>query len=170
MQFNVSQLLRDPVGATRAYEVRCGDSEREDEAFARGDVELLHVQGGILVRARMDVPAEDECARCLTRFGARTGVEFEEMYYQTHDVHTGANLRPDLEPGAFTIDERHTIDLGEAIRQYQVLAAPIQPLCSEQCKGFCPTCGADLREAACSCKEVATDPRWAQLASLDLSN
>jgi uncharacterized protein len=170
MQFNVSQLLRDPVGATRSYEVRCGDSERESEAWVRGDVELLHVQGGVLVRADMDVPGELECARCLTVYCARAAVEFEELFYQTHDVFTGARLHPDLEPGAFTIDERHVIDLGEAIRQYQLLAAPIQPLCNDACEGFCSNCGADLREARCTCSETAVDPRWARLASLRLDN
>jgi uncharacterized protein len=170
MQFNVSQLLREPVGASRLYEVRCGDSERDDEAYVRGEVELLHVQGGVLVRAELDVPAEDECARCLTSFGARSSVEFEEVFHQTHDAFTGANLHPQLEPGAFTIDERHIVDLREAIRQYQVLAAPIQPLCTEECRGFCPACGADLREADCSCRETATDPRWASLAGLKLND
>ena len=168
MQFNVSQLLREPVGATRSYEVRCGDSERPEEAWVRGDVELVHVQGGVLVRARLETTGDDECARCLVRFGARTEVEFEEVYQQTHDAFSGANLHPVVEAGAFTIDDRHLIDLGEAVRQYQVLARPIQPLCSQDCRGYCPTCGADLRETTCTCIQTGIDPRWAQLAGLRL--
>ena len=38
-------------------------------------------------------------------------------------------------------------------------------LCSEDCKGLCPTCGKDLNEGPCGCgKEV--DPRLAVLAKL----
>ena len=38
-------------------------------------------------------------------------------------------------------------------------------LCSEDCKGLCPRCGADLNLGPCSCKKE-TDPRLAVLAKL----
>lgn len=44
------------------------------------------------------------------------------------------------------------IDVGEEIRQAVVLALPIKPLCQENCKGFCPSCGTNLNIKACDCK------------------
>ena len=38
-------------------------------------------------------------------------------------------------------------------------------LCSEDCKGLCPRCGADLNLGPCSCKKEV-DPRLAVLAKL----
>lgn len=44
------------------------------------------------------------------------------------------------------------IDVGEEIRQAMVLALPLKPLCKENCKGFCPSCGTNLNVNACGCK------------------
>ena len=38
-------------------------------------------------------------------------------------------------------------------------------LCSPDCKGLCPGCGANLNHEACRCKK-AVDPRLAKLAQL----
>ncbi len=40
-----------------------------------------------------------------------------------------------------------------------------KPLCKEDCKGLCPTCGKDLNEGPCGCKKEL-DPRLAVLAKL----
>lgn len=41
------------------------------------------------------------------------------------------------------------IDLRPVVRELLVLAIPMAPVCSESCKGLCPTCGADLNHASC---------------------
>ncbi len=46
------------------------------------------------------------------------------------------------------------------------LNIPMKPLCRPDCKGLCPTCGADRNETACSCEEPTADSRWAALAAL----
>jgi len=38
-------------------------------------------------------------------------------------------------------------------------------LCAEDCKGLCPTCGANLNETDCDCK-APVDARWASLKDL----
>ncbi|MFL6289962.1 MAG: YceD family protein, partial [Thermoanaerobaculia bacterium] len=35
-----------------------------------------------------------------------------------------------------------------------------------ECKGICPTCGADLNAGDCACQEETVEPRWAGLAAL----
>ena len=46
-----------------------------------------------------------------------------------------------------------------------IFAMDTKHLCSEDCKGRCPLCGADLNEGPCQCKPAA-DPRFAVLAQL----
>ena len=46
-----------------------------------------------------------------------------------------------------------------------VLAMDTKNLCSDDCKGLCPKCGADLNQGPCSCRPE-TDPRWAALSQL----
>jgi uncharacterized protein len=44
------------------------------------------------------------------------------------------------------------IDLGEEIRQEIIMANPARVLCSKDCKGICPKCGANLNIEQCKCK------------------
>ncbi len=43
------------------------------------------------------------------------------------------------------------IDLGEEIRQEIILSNPPKVLCSKDCKGICPRCGANLNIEQCKC-------------------
>ncbi|MBE6995479.1 MAG: DUF177 domain-containing protein [Ruminococcaceae bacterium] len=57
------------------------------------------------------------------------------------------------------------VDLGDLARTIFILGMDTKTLCSEDCKGLCPRCGADLNLGPCSCKKE-TDPRLAVLAKL----
>jgi uncharacterized protein len=58
------------------------------------------------------------------------------------------------------------IDLTEEAREAIILAFPGYPVCREDCKGLCMTCGADLNKAACKCRGTGQDNRWAALDTL----
>ena len=51
------------------------------------------------------------------------------------------------------------IDLSEVVRQHLVLALPFAPRCREDCRGLCPSCGADLNIGPCACPKAEADPR-----------
>lgn len=57
------------------------------------------------------------------------------------------------------------VDAGELARTVFILGMDSKTLCSEDCKGLCPRCGANLNLGPCSCKKEP-DPRLAALASL----
>ena len=57
------------------------------------------------------------------------------------------------------------VDVGELAREAFILDMYTKTLCSEDCKGLCPRCGADLNLGPCSCKKEV-DPRLAVLAKL----
>jgi len=50
-----------------------------------------------------------------------------------------------------------------------LLALPESPVCSEDCKGLCPTCGINRNQGACTCAREEGDPRLAVLRNLKLS-
>ena len=56
-------------------------------------------------------------------------------------------------------------DVGDLARTAFILGMDTKTLCSEDCKGLCPRCGADLNLGPCSCKKEV-DPRLAALAKL----
>jgi uncharacterized protein len=47
------------------------------------------------------------------------------------------------------------------IAEQVMLALPTRPLCSENCRGLCGKCGANLNGDACNCADVDSDPRMA---------
>lgn len=61
--------------------------------------------------------------------------------------------------------EGSQVDLDEVAGTAFVLAMDTKNLCSEDCKGLCAKCGANLNDGPCGCKPEV-DPRLAALAQL----
>jgi uncharacterized protein len=169
MDMNVSQLLRDPIGSTRDFKIdELIDITSDGKSHKiRGECHLLRTQRSILVKCVLDTEVELSCNRCLGKFLQPLKIKFEEEFFPTLDALSGAPLPEPEESSAFTIDEHHTLDLTEAVRQYALLAIPIKAICKQDCAGLCPTCGKNLNEGPCNCPKQNTDPRWSKLAELD---
>jgi uncharacterized protein len=168
MDMNVSQLLRDPIGSTRDYQIdELIDINGDGKSHKiKGKCNLLHLQRSVLVKCALNTEVELTCGRCLGKFRQPLKIRFEEEFLPTIDILSGTPLPPSEESGAFTIDEHHILDLTEAVRQYSLMAIPIKALCKKDCSGLCPTCGKNLNEGKCDCPKDDTDPRWTKLAEL----
>jgi uncharacterized protein len=168
MQINVSQLLQEPIGSTREYEINEAAEIISDgkEYNVQGKCHLLRTQRSILVKCALKTEVELTCSRCLGRFRHPLKIKYEEEYIPTVDIHSGAPLPSLEEVSAFTIDEFHTIDLTEAVHQYSLLAMPMKALCDEDCAGLCQKCGQNLNQGKCDCPAEDIDPRWSELTKL----
>lgn len=168
MDMNVSQLLRDPIGSTREFQIDeaidiAGDGKSHKII---GECNMLRTNRSILVKCELNTKVELTCCRCLSKFRHPLKIKFEEEFFPTIDILNGTPLSQPEETGGFTIDEQHTLDLTEAVRQYILMNIPMKALCKEDCAGLCPTCGKNLNEGKCSCPEDDIDPRWSKLAKL----
>lgn len=96
------------------------------------------------------------CDRCAKEFSQDKEISFrcllaEEVQKEENDE--------------IVLLENGEVDVGELARTAFVLEMDTKTLCSEDCKGLCPRCGANLNLGPCSCqKEI--DPRLAGLAKL----
>ena len=167
MQINVSQLLKAPIGSTRNYEIR-GSIDTDGDSMVQGEVRLLRTDRSILVKGTLHTEVKITCSRCLSLASCLLTLNVEEEYFPVADVVSGASLPAPEEPGGFTIDEHHILDLTEAVRQHVLLATPMKPLCREDCAGLCPNCGHNLNQGPCDCLPQETDPRWSELHKLTL--
>lgn len=168
IQFNVSGLLKEPIGATREYEVDSRvpfDGEPPRECYVAGPASFLRTNEGVLVRARLEGSQSESCSRCLTGLDMHLRLDIEEEFIASSGSGAGARKSGPPEPDALRIDERHTLDLSEIVRQHWTTAFPMQPLCRSGCRGLCPRCGQDMNERACSCPQEE-DTRWAALQQL----
>ena len=169
MLYNVAQLLKEGVGATRRYQVS-DPVEYPAEGWAKvtpqGTVSLLRTPQGLLVQAKLELSIPEQCGRCLEPFSQALVADIEEEFLPVADVNTGVPLEVPRDEDVFTMDDRHMLDLTEALRQAIILARPMQPLCRPACAGLCPNCGRDLNQGACDCAQAPGDPRWAGLNDL----
>ena len=138
MQINVSKLLKEPIGSEQDYQVSgtINIIENDKGSTVQGDVRLIRTNRSILVRCKLNTTIEVACARCLRIFNCPLVLNFEEEYFPTSDIVSGAVLPPPDEAGCFTINEHQVIDLTEAVRQYALMAVPMKPLCREDCAGL----------------------------------
>ena len=168
MQINVSQLLREPIGSTRDYQVNeVADIYGDGKDYPlQGEVSLLRTQRSILVKCVLNTEVELTCSRCLNRFRHPLVLNFEEEYLPTVDVLSGVPLPLPEGASAFNIDEHHILDLTEAIRQYALLSIPMKPVCHQDCSGLCQNCGHNLNQGQCDCQAQNADPRWSELKKL----
>jgi len=168
MRINVSQQLKSSIGSIRNYEVSEVVSIAGGDSMVEGKVTLVRTDRGILTEATLHTEVEVTCSRCLSLFDYPLTLSIEEEYFPITDVVSGISLSLPEEPGCFTIDEHHVLDLTEAIRQYALLAIPMKPLCRQDCAGLCPTCGHNLNQGSCDCLPQEADPRRSKLNKLAL--
>jgi len=128
------------------------------------DLRLEAVMEGVLVTGTARATLTGECARCLEPLTEEIEVSLQELYvYEDHAV---------TEPGSGDEDdevsmlEGDLVDLEPLLRDAVVLALPFQPLCTDDCPGLCPECGARLADDPDHAHEAAIDPRWAALTEI----
>jgi uncharacterized protein len=175
LRINIAQLLKQPNGAPRSYDVVADiqglDADIAPRSPLQGTVELLRTDQGVLVMAQFQVEVALICAHCLEPFTWPVSFEFQEDFRPLVDIFSGARLPTVLgEDQATLIDEHHVLDLSEVVRQEIILATPPSPLCRAGCAGICPHCGQNLNEDTCDCRESHIDPRWEALRGLQVSD
>ena len=58
------------------------------------------------------------------------------------------------------------VDIDDIVANNFLMNVEGKYLCSEDCKGLCQHCGADLNEGDCGCSQENIDPRWAALVDI----
>jgi uncharacterized protein len=102
-----------------------------------------------------------ECNRCLGDTSAHVLDETHVIFAEpgSEDVQD--------DPDVYLLDERSDqLDLRPVIREQWLLNVPAYALCREDCKGLCPTCGAELNLGQCQCKPASADSSWDALRKL----
>ncbi|MFC1950618.1 DUF177 domain-containing protein [Chloroflexota bacterium] len=170
MQINVSQQLKASIGSVQDYEVSGIANISGGESVVHGEVRLMRINRGILVKGELQTEVAVTCSRCLSLFSYPLTLNIEEEYFPSTDVISGTSLSLPEEPGCFIIDEHHILDLTEAIRQYALLTISMKPLCREDCTGLCPKCGHNLNQGSCDCLPREVGSHWSELSKLTLAS
>lgn len=124
----------------------------------------VHVKGTALVQARkleLDVNVRTvlqlSCTRCLDEFTRDIDLDIRETWAKEI-------AEDDLD--TLPLSEEDTVDLADLLTKDIISSLPMQAICSENCKGLCQECGANLNREACDCDKEQVDERFAALKDL----
>jgi uncharacterized protein len=126
------------------------------------DGEAYRVSGRVATRLQL------ECGRCLEAFEIPIDSPFELRYVPQPSGGGAEDAEREVDEDDLTTAyyQEDAIDLGELMHEQFVLALPMKPLCSDDCRGLCPHCGTNLNMGRCDCKPEWTDPRLAALEGM----
>lgn len=162
MQFSVKSILNTP-GKSLPFQFQM-DLSRVEFSGRFPVQEPVLVEGTIQNTAGMlelsllaRTMLECVCDRCAKEFRREKEVSFDCLLAPEKQDEENEEIVL-LEGGEF-------VDVEDLARTAFILEMDTKILCSEDCKGLCPRCGADLNLGPCSCKKEV-DPRLAVLAKL----
>ncbi len=124
----------------------------------------------VRLRGQLKAAVEVACDRCLQAVTVPVEADFDVAYLPADTQPASEATGLQAEELSFSVYEGEAIDTDELAREQILLALPVRQLCREECRGLCPTCGADLNAQTCSCRTEETDPRWDALKSFKNNN
>jgi uncharacterized protein len=120
----------------------------------------------IVVSGHIEGKLSVDCDRCLKELDLPLNTDFTIEYVSGSDYESSQAAELTEDEMAVSVFDGVGIDLDEIVKEQILLAVPTRLLCSVECKGICPVCGADKNTVNCSCESPTTDPRWDALRSL----
>jgi len=134
---------------------------------AQGKAELaVEALGEIRVKGHLKADIETECDRCLELSRFPLDSDFELYYRPAADGYGEEERILDEEEAEMGFYDSDGLDLKDVLREYVLLALPMQRLCKEDCAGICPVCGQNRNKLTCQCQSASVDNRWAALKNL----
>ncbi len=124
-------------------------------------LDLQQAGPDVVVRGEASGRVRASCRRCLAAVRVAVETEISALYRAGVD-----SVEAEAEEVYPLPARAQVVDLGPAIREQVVLAAPSYVVCREECRGLCPRCGTDLNEGTCECEVADAEERWAPLRKL----
>lgn len=123
------------------------------------DLRLESVVEGVFVSGTVTASAVGECVRCLTPVTDGVEAPVQELF-----AYPESTTEETTEEDEVRRLEGDALDLEPTVRDAVVLALPLAPLCRDDCRGLCATCGERWDELPPDHTHETIDPRWAALA------
>ncbi len=138
-------------GTTEQVELEGGVSMRD----LTWSVFALASSGDVFLEVKGQALWQGTCSRCLAPLDRPLTVESQFLGSKDAELvgrgsHTLGTQDLDV---VFLPEDR--LDEAELVREQFELQAPMHPLCAEDCKGLCPTCGKNWNKGPCHCRPEA---------------
>jgi uncharacterized protein len=159
MKLDVRELV-EPSGRFAGEEAVTVDDPVAGEIAVPCRVEVEYRNHGIVyLSGTVAATLLTQCHRCLDPVRRDLTGDFELMVRRGDDVSEEGDDVVTLGP------HEYEVDLGPYVHEAIALSAPMVIVCREDCRGLCPSCGANRNRETCTCRPNA-DSRWDALRKL----
>ncbi len=163
MRYNVSSLLKAPIGARLTLLVDIAHQQMGSDLAVesiQGKILVTRTDRRLLAQGQLKVVLEAECVRCLDKIPHLSfEIDFEESFL-LHLINESKRTT------VYGVTDDGFLNLNHPLREQILVSMPIRPLCRPDCKGLCSQCGQNLNLGPCECAENDIDPRLAALKAL----
>ena len=146
-----------------------GVLRRDDELSLPGliafSVRLKRQQHRVELDGWLHTVARVNCSRCLEHAPRTVEREFRVCSRPEEAMPSERSAELDLKDLDVDYYSGDSLDLSAILVEQVLLDLPMKLLCSEECRGLCPRCGANRNRNNCECDPVG-DPRLAPLGEL----
>jgi len=144
----IGSLWNQGSGATFKDEIEATPNLGPDAPLTKplqAELMLIRLKDGLsVILENVTTETELQCFRCLDKFKLPLHVDsterqfFEEIPERDYDPFEVFLINKD----------QMAVDLTEMLRQEIILHFPMIPVCSERCKGLCPSCRINLNSTS----------------------
>lgn len=155
-------FLSDDLRETVEYDMDLsqveGNGVKPFQTPVRVRADLQSFSGSVVLEARLHYTMVMPCDRCFEDTAVEKIVCFSHMLVR--------ELNGEEDDDAYILVPDERLDLDELLTEDLLLDMPSKFLCSPDCKGICPQCGANRNKENCTCETAQIDPRLEALKSL----
>ncbi len=138
-------------GTTQQVELKGGVSMRD----LTWSVFALASDGDVFLEVKGQAIWEGTCSRCLAPLDRPLVVESQFLGSKDPDlVGRGSYALGSQDLDVVFLPEDR-LNEAELVREQFELQAPMHPLCIDDCKGLCPSCGKNWNKGPCQCQPTA---------------
>lgn len=135
--------------------------------IAHAVLRIFRVKKMVLIEGAINIDVSLKCSRCCSDFVLPLqNITFSDEFNPVQEMSDEDEQELTQEELDLSYYDNDEIDIQALIKEQVLLSVPMKPVCSENCKGICVTCGKDLNAGLCECKEDGHDPRLAPLQKL----
>ena len=119
--------------------------------------------GEIRIRGHLDTTLEGSCDRCLGAVELPIERDFDLFYRPVSTIAREEEIEVPADEMEVGFYSGEGVELDDVIAEQVILALPMKVVCNSECRGLCPTCGANLNVEQCSCPPAEADSPFAAL-------
>ena len=130
------------------------------------DLEIQKRSDHIHVQGTLKGTLQVNCHRCLQPVSWPLNEKVDVFLVEEEELEPLEEIELDAKDLDYEFFDGIVIEIDQLVAEQIFLALPVKILCSEDCRGLCPHCGANLNEEPCDCEKNRGKSPFAALEAI----